>query len=529
MCDMKLKILVADPIAEEGVNALRTEAAVEVKLKLKPEELIAIIADYDALVVRSETKVTAKIIEAGKKLQVIGRAGIGVDNIDLDAATRNGIVVVNAPAGNSISTAEHTIALMLSLARHIPQACTRLRSGEWKREGFMGTEVRNKTLGIIGLGRVGSEVARMAKGLEMKLLVYDPFISTEKSGHLGVELVSLEDLLRRSDFITVHVPLTSATKGLIGKKELALVKPTVRFINAARGGVIDEEALYHAIEEGKVAGAAIDVFSKEPAHDNILLKSDKVVVTPHLAASTAEAQTSVSVDVAEQVLAVLKGQPARYAVNVPLISPETASVLTPFLSVAADVARLGMQLTEGRLSTIVIKYEGEIAEYDTSALKATVIGSLLETMTDERVNLVNANVIAQSRGLKVVEQKTAKCENYTSLITMEITTEKGTTAVAGTLMRAQTHIVRVNNYWLDIVPTGGYWIFSDHLDRPGIIGAVGLVTGESDINISSMLVARLKPRGPALMVLAVDEQLTDEQRQRLLAIPDVYTAKVVKL
>lgn len=526
---MQQKVLVSDNIAEEGIAVLRHEADVDVKLKMKLDELLAVIPDYDALVVRSETKVTAQVIEAGKKLQVIGRAGIGVDNIDLDAATRRGIVVVNAPTGNAIATAEHTIALLLALARHIPQACSRLKSGEWRREGFMGTEVRNKTLGIVGLGRVGSEVARMAKGLDLKLLVYDPYISSEKASHFGVELVSLEELLKRSDFITVHVPLTPATKGLIGKKEFALVKPTVRFINAARGGIIDEEALFQAIDEGKVAGAAVDVFTKEPAHDNILLKSDKVIVTPHLGASTAEAQTSVAVDVAEQVLAVLKGQAARYAVNVPLISPEIAAVLTPYMPVAFDIGKLCVQLADGRLSTIVIRYEGEIADYDTVALKAAIIGSILEPMTDERVNLVNANVIAQSRGLKVIEQKTSRCENYTSLITVEVTTDKGTTTVAGTLMREQTHIVRVNNYWLDIVPTGGYWLFSDHLDRPGIIGAVGLVTGESDINISSMLVARLKLRGPALMVLAVDEQLNEKQIQKLLAIPDVYTAKVVKL
>ena len=526
---MKPKILVADNIAEEGISALSSEADVEVKFKLKPVELIDIIGDYDALVVRSETKVTAQVIEAGKRLQVIGRAGIGVDNIDLDAATRRGVVVVNAPTGNAIATAEHTIALLLALARHIPQACSRLRSGEWKRESYMGTEVRNKTLGIVGMGRVGSEVARMAKGLDLKLLVYDPYVSSDKASHLGVELVSLEELLKRSDFITVHVPLTPATKGLIGKKEFELVKPTVRFINAARGGIIDEEALFQAINEGKVAGAAVDVFSKEPAQDNILLKSDKIIVTPHLGASTAEAQTSVAVDVAEQVLAVLNGQAARYAVNVPLISPEIAAVLSPYMPVASDIGKLCIQLSDGRLSSIAIRYEGEISNYDTTALKAAIIGSILEPMTDERVNLVNANVIAQSRGLKIIEQKTSRCENYTSLITVEVTTDKGTTTVAGTLMREQTHIVRVNNYWLDIVPTGGYWLFSDHLDRPGIIGAVGFVTGESDINISSMLVARLKPRGPALMVLAADEQLNEKQIQKLLAIPDIYTAKVVKL
>lgn len=526
---MQWRILVADPIAEEGIAVLRSEAAVDVRTGLKPTELSGIIGDYDALVVRSETRVTGDIIDSGKKLQAIGRAGVGVENIDLDAATRRGIVVVNAPAGNIISTAEHTMALLLALARHVPQACARLKSGEWRRKEFMGTELRNKTLGIIGLGRVGSEVARMAKGLDMKMVAYDPFVSKEYASHLGVELVPREELLRRSDFITVHVPLTSGTKGLIGSAELATVKPTVRFINAARGGIIDEQALFTAIEEGRVAGAAIDVFTEEPAKDNILLKSDKVIATPHLGASTAEAQTNVAVDVAEQVLAVLKGRPARYAVNVPLMSPESASVLTPFLPMAADVGRLCAQLAEGNMSSISIKYEGGISEYDTAVLRAAVLGGLLESVTEERVNLVNASVIAQSRGLKVIEQKTTQCENYANLICVDVHTDAGTTTVAGTLMRGQTHIVQVNKYWIDIVPTGGYWLFSDHRDRPGLIGAVGMVTGNADVNISSMQVGRLEPRGRALMVLALDKMVEEKVRRQLLAIPDIYSVKVVKL
>jgi D-3-phosphoglycerate dehydrogenase len=363
----------------------------------------------------------------------------------------------------------------------------------------------------------------------MKLIANDPFVSEERASLLGVELVSLEELLKRSDFITVHVPMTSSTKGMIGKKELSKVKPTVRFINTARGGIIDEEALYKAIEEGRVAGAALDVFTKEPATDNILLKSDKVVVTPHLGASTEEAQTTVAVDVAEQVLEVLKGRPASYSVNLPLMAPETASVLTPFLPVAMDVGRLCAQLADGHTNTIAIKYEGDIAEHDTAALKAAVLGGLLESVTEERVNLVNASVIAHNRGLKVVEQKTVKCENYANLISVEVTTDIGTTTVAGTLMRGETHIVRVDSYWIDIVPTGGYWLFSDHLDRPGLIGAVGNVTGNTDINISSMQVGRLEPRGRALMILSVDKEVNEEVRQQLLAVPDVYNVKVVKL
>jgi len=526
---MKWKILVADAIADEGVKALSSEALVDVKLKLRPEELASIIGDYDALVVRSETKVTAEIIKAGKMLQVVGRAGVGVENIDLEAATGQGVVVVNAPAGNIISTAEHTIALLFALARHVPQANAKLKSGEWQKQKFIGTEVRNKTLGIIGLGRVGSEVARRAIGLEMNVIACDPFLSAEHAQHLGVRLVSFEQLLKEADFITIHIPMTRSTKGLVGSRELALVKPDVRIINTARGGIIDEEALFKAVEEGKVAGAAVDVFSKEPAVDNILLKSDKIIVTPHLGASTTEAQTNVALDVAEQVLAVLNVRPARYAVNVPLISAETASVLIPFMVVATSAGRLSSQLAEGQVNTITIKYEGGVAEYDTAALKAAALVGLLEMTTEESVNTVNAGVIAQRRGLKIVEQKVAQCDNYNNLISVEVASDKGTTIVAGTLLWDEPHIVRVNEHWLDIVPTGGYWLFSDHLDRPGLIGSVGMVAGKADINISSMHLARLKLRGKALMVLSLDEPLEEETRQQILAIPGVDTARVVKL
>ena len=314
-----MKVLVSDPLSEVGIDMLRPHAQVDVKTGLKPEELISIIGDYEALVVRSQTKVTAEVIEAGKRLQVIGRAGVGVDNIDVDQATRRGILVVNAPNANTISAAEHTIALMLSLARHIPQANAVLKSGVWQRSKFMGTEVRGKILGIIGLGKVGSEVARRARGLEMKLIAYDPFISVDYARSLQVELVSLEQLLKESDFITLHLTLTPETKGLIGAKELALVKPTVRIINCARGGIIDEEALAKALKEGRVAGAAIDVFATEPATESVLFDSDNIIVTPHLGASTTEAQATAAKDVAEQIIDVFNGRPAKYSVNAPFI------------------------------------------------------------------------------------------------------------------------------------------------------------------------------------------------------------------
>jgi D-3-phosphoglycerate dehydrogenase len=524
-----MKVLVTEPISNEGIDILRSYARVDIKLGLKSEEIISTIGDYEALVVRSQTQVSARVIEAGGKLQVIARAGVGVDNIDVEEATRRGIVVVNAPTGNTISAAEHTIALMLSLARNIPQANAILRSGVWRRSDFMGTEVRNKTLGIIGLGNIGSEVARRARGLEMKLIAYDPFISVDYAHNLQVELVSLEQLLRESDFITFHLPLTASTKALIGAKELALVKSTVRIINTARGGLIDEKALAEAVKEKRVAGAAIDVFVTEPVTKSILFGDDNIIVTPHLGASTTEAQAMAAKDIAKQIIDVFKGQPARYAVNAPFISVEALSVLTPFIKVASTAGKLASQLTEGQMNAIQIKYDGDISSYDTNALKAATLGGLLEEISEERVNLVNADIVAARRGLTVVEQKEAVCENYVSLITVEVTTSTGITTVAATVMRGESHIVRVNNYWIDIVPTGGYFLFSDHLDRPGLISAVSKVTGDADINISYMHLSRLKPRGQALMILALDEPLPEAQRQQILSLPDIYSAKLVKL
>ena len=523
-----MKVLVTDSISDEGIDVLHNYAQVDIKVGLKPEEIISTIGDYEALLVRSQTRVTAEIIQAGRKLQVIGRAGTGMDNIDVEAATRCGIVVVNAPTGNTVSAAEHAIALMFALARHIPQANAVLKSGVWRRSDFMGTELRGKTLGIIGLGNVGSEVARRARALEMKLIACDPFVSADHAKKLQIELADLKQLLKESDFITLHIPLTTQTRGLIGAEELAMVKPTVRIINCARGGLIDEKALAMAVKEKRVGGVAIDVFETEPTTESILFEYDNIIVTPHLGASTTEAQVMAAKDVAEQIVEVFKGRPARYAVNAPFIPAETLSVLAPFMKVASTLGKLVSQLAEGQMKAIQVKYEGEISNYDTNALKASVLGGLLEEISEERVNLVNANLVAARRGLNVVEQKEATCENYASLISVEMTTSAGVTTAAGTVMHSESHIVRVNNYWLDFVPTG-YFLFSDHLDRPGLIGAVGKITGDADIDISFMHVGRLKTRGQALMVLALDEPLPEEQQQQILSIPDVYTVKLVKL
>jgi D-3-phosphoglycerate dehydrogenase len=523
------KVLATDGTSPEGVACIKECAQLDIKPALKPEELLAIIGDYEALIVRSASQVNAQVIEAGKKLMVIGRAGVGIDNIDVNAATQRGIIVVNSPTGNTIAAAEHTIGLMMSLARHIPQANASLKGGQWLKSKYTGIEVRNKTIGIIGLGNIGTAVARRAQGMEMKVIGYDPFISAERAKQLQVTLVSLEELFKQSDFITIHTPLNATTKGIITEKEIALMKPSVRIINCARGGLIDEELLAKAITEKKIAGAALDVFSKEPTTESPLFGKDNVIVTPHLGASTAEAQITAARDVAEQIVDVLNGRPARYAVNIPFVASEVFAVLSPFMKTALVAGTLLSQLVEGQIKAIHIKYDGEIANYDTAILKASVLNGLLEAITEEHVNLVNANVVANRRGISVVEEKNATCENYTSLVTLVATTTKGTTTVAATVLRGEPHIVRVNDYWLDIVPSGGYFLFSDHLDRPGIIGAVGNITGSSNININSMSVSRLKPRGQALMILALDEPLTDKVLKQIKAVPDIASAKLVKL
>jgi len=520
-----MKILVADPIAEEGIKFLAEHAQVDVKLKLKPDELKAIINDYSALIVRSETKVSAQIIESGKNLRVIGRAGIGVDNIDVAAATRKGIVVVNAPTGNTVSAAEHTIALILALARNIPKANAQLKSGLWQRSKLMGTEIRNKTLGIIGLGNVGSEVAKRAQGFEMRVIAYDPFISAHYAKTRKIDLVPLEELFQEADFITLHTPLTQATRNLIGAEEIEKMKPTTYVINCARGGLIDEEALFKAIEEGKLAGAAFDVFSTEPATDSILFESDKIIVTPHLGASTVEAQANVAKDVADQVLTVLRGEFSKYAVNMPYISPE----LLPLLEGATLIGSFASQLMEGPISDIHIKYSGGIINYDLSPVKVSFISGLLRQMTDEKINLVNANFFAAQRGLKLTEEKELTCANYPNLLTLKVNTDAGTTTISGTVRDSETHIVQINDFWVDIIPAEGYLLLCDHLDTPGRVGAIGTVLGKAGINIGAMHSSRQKPGGEQLTILVLDEPPTAEQRREILALPDVYTAKLVKI
>src|SRR4030042_423573 len=419
MADKRKKVLITDPISEEGIDILLKGAQVDIKDGLKPEEIICILANYHALIVRSQTKVSAAIIEAGKNLQVIARAGVGIDNVDVEAATRCGIVVINAPTGNTVSAAEHAIALILALARNIPQANALLKSCVWKRNEFMGTELRGKTLGIIGLGNVGSEVARRAQAFEMKLIGTDPLVSEEYAKKLGVTIVEQKQLLKESDFITLHIPLTPQTRGIIGAKELAMVKPTVRIINCARGRLIDEKALVKAIHEKRVAGAAIDVFEKEPCTESILFGEDNIIVTPTLGASTTEAQVLAARDVAEQIVEIFKGLPARAAINVPYIPSETLTALTPYMKLTPSLCKLAYKLAEGQPKTHRIKYNGDHANYDTNVIKATVVGGLLESISEERVNMVNCNVIAAKRGLTVIEEKGSSWANNASSVSVQ--------------------------------------------------------------------------------------------------------------
>ena len=524
------RILIADPIDAQGVDLLSAQADVDVKKGLKPQELMDIIGDYDALIVRSETKVTADIIGAGKRLQVIARAGIGVDNIDLEAATSGGIAVVNAPTGNTVAAAEHTMALILAMARNVPKAHQSMEQGQWTRSAFMGVEVRNKTLGIIGLGRVGSEVARRAQSFAMRLVAYDPFVAPDYARVLGVEVVvSLERLLAESDFVTIHTPSSDNTYHLIGAPELAKMKPGSRLINVARGDLIDEDALLKALDEGELAGAALDVFSHEPPGDSPLVKHPKVVVTPHLGASTQEAQREVAVEVAEQVTAVLRGEPARNTVNAPFLPPALHAVLAPFLPVASALGNLLTHLVEGQLVGVNIGYEGEMAQHDTAILNSAVLAGLLAPVSSERVNLINAPLLAQQRGLKVTESKSPDAKEYGNLITVTLKTTADGTTMAGTSMRDEVHIVRVNDYWLDIVPSVPYLLFIEHLDEPGLIGLVGTITGKNDINISFMEVGRLSPRGKATMILGLDDPVPPKVLEEITSISHIESAKEVKL
>ena len=522
-------VLVADGLAGEGLALLHEQAEVVVANGLTEQQLIARIPRFDALIVRSQARVTAKVLAAGQRLRIVGRAGTGVDNIDLAEATRRGVIVVNAATANTHAAVEHTLALILSLARHVPAAHTAVRQRCWERGEFVGVELRGKMLGIIGLGRIGSLVARRAQAFEMTVLAHDPFVSEDRARQVGVQLSGLEDLLRRADFVSVHAPLTSSTAGLLDADKLALLKPTARLINCARGGIVDEGALAAALKAGRLAGAAVDVFEMEPPRCSPLLTAPNVVLTPHLGASTQEAQRGVALDVAEQTLAALRGEYVAGAVNAPFILPGALSLLQPYLDLAERLGSFLRQVIGGRIDEVEVALSGLLAEHDSAPVTAAALKGLIDPITDERVNIVNARHVARNRGLRVRERKesTAK-SNYANLIELRVHSGEVTRLVAGTIISDVPRIVGIDDFDIDVHPFG-HLLVTTHRDRPGVIGRVGTLLGAGDINISRMQVGRHVPRGESIMVMNVDEPVPPELLAELAALSPMQSVIPVSL
>ena len=527
---MLMKVLVSDSLAEEGVKRLQSGADVDVITNLSPEELIETIKNYDALVIRSGTKVTADVIKAADRLKVIGRAGVGIDNVDVEAATKKGIIVLNTPGGNTISAAEHTIAMMLALARNIPQANAALHKGEWNRKKYTGVEFFNKTLGVVGLGRVGAEVAARMKSFGMQILAYDPFVTEERAQQMGITLADLQTVIRGGDFITVHTPLTNETRNLIDDDEFKIMKPGVRIVNCARGGIINEAALAKAVAEGKVAGAAIDVFTKEPPTGNPILEQERIIVTPHLGASTAEAQVNVALAVADQILTIARGGLPTNAINMPAISPETLAVMEPFMTLAEKMGSLAGQLTGTGFDTLELTFGGSLSEKDTRPVTiSAIIGLLGCLMGDGSVNFVNAQRTLKEMGAKLLESKTESANGYSNAITLKLTKENKTTVLQGTVSsNKEKHIVQLNEYHT-YIPSEGDLVLAIIEDRPNIIGPCCVVLGEGKINIGGMHVGRIAEGEPQLMVLSVDHMASEEIMKKLKDVPGVVSAKMVEL
>jgi len=525
------KVLVADPIAPEGIEILKTVAEVDVKTELSKDELAAVIGDYDALAVRSETKVTAEIIARANKLKIIGRAGVGVDNIDVEAATNRGILVVNSPEGNTLAAAELTVAMLLALARNIAPADQSLRGGKWDRKKYMGSEVYGKTLGVVGLGKIGREVVSRLQAFGMSVLGYDPYLKPEQAEALGIKLVDLDTLYKESDYISVHTPKTKETTGMINAEKLALMKPTVRLINCARGGIIDEAALADAARSGRIAGAAVDVFTTEPAPaDNPLLGVPNILTTPHLGASTEEAQVNVALDIAEQIVEVLNGKPARAAVNMPSVSADMLARLQPYLTLAEKIGSLHAQLTSSPISEVEVVYAGDFESLPTVHLTRAVLKGLLEPIVPESVNYVNAPALAAARGIKITESRTgASGEGGGCVLTVRKRGGSHDREICGTVLsRDNIRILYIDGYRVDIRPSGPMLV-TQHTDRPGVIGKVGTLIGEAGINIAGMHVGRESEGQGALMVLKLDTPTPDVLLDQIRRVDGMETVRLVQL
>ena len=525
-----MKVLISDNISTKGIEILKKAGLdVDVKTGMKPEELMAVIGDYHGLVVRSATKATSKIIDAASNLKVIGRAGSGLDNVDVTAATKKGIVVMNAPGGNTITTAEHSFALMCSMARQIPQATASMKEGKWEKKRFMGVELFNKTLGVIGIGNIGSQVARRAQAFAMNVIAYDPFLSEDKAKEMGVEKVDLYELFRRSDFITIHTPITAETRNMINKETLRIMKNGVRIINCARGGIINEKDLYDALLEGKVAGAALDVFEKEPPENNPLLSLDSVVSTPHLGAATEEAQENVAIAIAEQIADYLVQGTIRNAVNFPSIPADQVARLQPYINLSEKLGLFSAQIFEGGVTEITIEFRGEASEIDTAPVKIAAVKGFLSPILEATVNFVNALFIAKERGIEVKETKSADAGDYQSMVAMQIRAKDRESYIAGTLFsKKDPRIIAVDGFKIEIVPEGEL-LFIYNNDKPGVIGNIGTLLGKNKINIARMQFGREAPGGRAISVVTIDSPATPGIIEDIKRLPNVLSLKRIVL
>ena len=527
---MSSKVLISDKLAEEGLQILQAEDGLDVDFKpgLSADELLSIIADYEGLVIRSGTKVNADVIDRASRLKVVGRAGIGVDNVDVQAASKRGIVVMNTPGGNNVTTAEHTISMLLASARHIPQAHTSLKDGQWKRGEFVGSEVFNKTLGIVGIGNIGSIVADRARGLKMTVIAYDPFITDEAAARLGIGLVTLDELYAEADFISVHTPLTDDTRGLIGTEAFKKMKPGARIVNCARGGIVDEAALADAIRSGRIAGAALDVFAEEPPPaDHALLALPEVVATPHLGASTGEAQLNVAIAVAEQVRDFLIGGEVNNAVNVPSVSKEDAAVLMPYMRLGEAIGRIHAQLSGRAPTEVRIEYRGDAAGVDCRPVNASVLKGLLSHATEAPVNDVNAPFLAQDRGIVLTDARSSQATGYTNSIKVEFVHADARNVIEGAVFGDEViRLVRFDDFYLEAIPEGIILILNNR-DVPGVVGNVGTFLASEGINIGRLELGRVE--GQAVSFIHVDSPVTGDQLERLGALPDITGAAMVRL
>jgi D-3-phosphoglycerate dehydrogenase len=525
------KILISDSLSAEGIEIFQKTPGIEVdvRTKLTPDELKAVIKDYDGLVIRSNTKVTPEVIACADKLAVVGRAGIGLDNVDIPAASKRGIVVMNTPGGNAVTTGEHAIAMMLSLVRQIPQATASMKAGKWEKSKFPGPVFLNKTLGIVGIGRVGSIVADRAQGLKMKVIAYDPFISPEAAQQMGITLAGIEEVYRQADIITVHTPLTKETKGLINAAAFAQMKKGVYIVNCARGGIVSEKDLQDALVSGKVAGAALDVFEEEPTKNTALVALENVICTPHLGASTDEAQINVAIAIAEQIVAYLTTGEIKGAVNFPSVSAELIAVIRPYLNLAERLGKFEAQLVSGAIKEVTVEYSGEILNHNVAPITISLLKGLLTPILNESVNYINAPLIAKERGIKVVEAKSSEVKDYTSMISLTIKTDRGKSQVAGTIFgRQEPRIVRINKFTVEVIPEGRMLVMSNE-DKPGVIGNIGTTLGESGINISRLYLGREQVDGQAMVVLNTDSVVYPEAMDKLRKLPHVIAVNDLEI